>query len=74
MLEDLQIPERSYNCKVEQLKEELSPSDHKILLDAVMNPAWTQVGLQSALREKGIILSASTIKRHRTKVCSCWKI
>lgn len=74
MLEDLQIPSRVFTCKVDALKSELSPSDHKILVDAVMNPAWPQVGLQSALREKGIILSASTIKRHRTKVCSCWKI
>lgn len=74
MLEDLRIPTRTFSCKVEGLKTELSPSDHKILVDAVMNPAWTQMGLQAALREKGIILSASTIKRHRTKVCSCWKI
>lgn len=74
MLEDLTPPTKIWPCAVRTLKESLSDKDYNILLNAVMNPEWTYAALENALLAKGIKLSANTIKRHRLKGCSCWKI
>lgn len=73
MLENLKPPTRHAACKVQSILEGLDAKDQKILSDSVMNPEWPMLTLENALRGLGIVLSASTIKRHRTKVCSCWK-
>lgn len=74
MLEDLQPPKKVWPCAVRSTTLTLSDKDAKILEQAVMNPEWTYAALESALSGKGIKLSANTIKRHRQKGCSCWKI
>jgi hypothetical protein len=73
MLENLKPPPRTFSCRVATILETLDDKDKKILTDAVMNPEWQLLTLENSLRDLGIQLSASTIKRHRTKACSCWK-
>jgi len=40
----------------------------------VMNPDWAFATLEAALKTKGVVLGAASIKRHRLGLCSCWKI
>jgi hypothetical protein len=74
MLEDLQPPKKVWPCAVRSMVATLSEKDGKILLDAVMNPEWNYAALETALVNRGLKLAANTIKRHRSKGCSCWKI
>lgn len=74
LLNDLMPPKRSWACAVRSTIEKLDKDDAAILSDAVMNTEWKYLALESALAQKGVVLSQGVIKRHRTKVCSCWKI
>jgi hypothetical protein len=73
MLENLQLPAKQYSCRVKTVLSELDSKDQKILADAVMSPKWPIGTLENSLRKLEIMLSYSSIKRHRTKGCSCWK-
>lgn len=73
MLENLKMPTKQYSCRVSTVLSELDDKDKKILSDAVMNPEWPIGTLENSLRKLGITLSGTSIKRHRTKGCSCWK-
>lgn len=73
MLENLQRPTKQYSCRVKTVLSELDSADQKILTDAVMNPEWPIGTLENSLRKLDIVLSGTSIKRHRTKGCSCWK-
>lgn len=74
MLEDLSIPKKLLSCRVRTVANELSDKDAEILESAVMNPDWRFKTLETELRRKGIVLSEKLIKKHREKLCSCWKI
>jgi hypothetical protein len=74
LLSDLQLPKRQWPCAVRTVADTLEPADQDILLAAVMNPEWQYLSLERALAQKGVTLSQNTIKRHRLKGCSCWKI
>lgn len=74
MLEDLSVPVKQIPCRIRTLKEELSPKDAEILEAAVMNPEWGLKTLSNELAKRGAKASDSSIKRHREKACSCWKI
>ena len=71
LLSDLTPPARRWPCAVRTMIETLEPADAKILAEAVMNPEWKYLTLESALALKGIVLSQGSIKRHRTGLCSC---
>ena len=66
MLENLKQPERKSVSRIEQVMNELSPSDQKILQEALDSPEWSANGLSVALAGRGIKLSAATITRYRT--------
>ena len=74
MLEDLSIPKRILNCKVRSISETLNEVDKKIFLEACESPVWTSFALAREFRSRGIDISDRTIRTHRTKGCSCWKI
>jgi len=74
LLKDLQLPARKLACAVRTVAESLDKEDSAILIAAVMDSNWPYSTLERALFDKGITLSQGTIKRHRTKGCSCWKI
>jgi hypothetical protein len=73
MLENLKIPIKNYTCRVATVLSELEDKDKKILADAVMSDEWPIGTLENSLRKLGVTLSGTSIKRHRTKGCSCWK-
>lgn len=75
MLEDLSLPvNKPGSCKVRTVKSDLSDVDAKILEDAVMNPDWPTLVLSRELKSRSIEISDNTLRRHRLKACSCWKI
>lgn len=74
MLEDLNIPQKRVPCKVRTISETMSNQDKDILLNAVMNPEWPMTTLATELLKRDIQLSEQSIRRHRKKACSCWKI
>ena len=74
MLEGLEPPKKVWPCAVRTLIASLNDKDATILGDAVMNPEWNYASLESALTGRGVKLAANSIKRHRMKGCSCWKI
>ena len=73
MLEDLKPPARTYPCKVSLIAEGLSQADRKIFLEAVDNPEWKYKTLQNELAKRGIVLVDTTIARHRSKNCGCYR-
>jgi hypothetical protein len=74
MLEDLSIPSKASRCKVDGVKKSLSDKDAKILEDSVMNPEWPLLVLSRELKKRNINISDNSLRRHRLKDCSCWKI
>jgi hypothetical protein len=74
LLDDLKPPARMWPCKVRDEAAKLDEADSKILFDAVMNPAWKLLTLETALKDKGIVVGQQAIKAHRTQRCSCWRI
>lgn len=74
MLENLSMPNRVTTCRVRTVKSGLSDADAKILEEAIMNPAWQLAALSRELKKKDIVISDNSMRRHRLKVCSCWKI
>jgi hypothetical protein len=73
MLEGLKPPVRQYPCRVRDLSLELDEKDGKILIESVNNPEWPYISLEKALAELGVTVSQSSIKKHRTKICSCYR-
>jgi len=73
MLEGLIPPVRQYPCRVRDLSVELGDKDGKILLESADNPEWPYIALEKALAGLGVTVSQSSIKKHRTKVCSCYR-
>lgn len=73
LLDDIELPVRNLPCRVRTVIGELEKSDQKILTDLVMNNDWPVQTLEIALRKKGVNLSGSTIRKHRSRNCSCWK-
>lgn len=71
LLKGMQPPKRVRGCYVAVEAEKLEPEDKEILLAACKNPQWSVTGLEKALRERGVMLSRSTITRHRNGFCEC---
>lgn len=72
MLEDLTPPKRVLPCKVRDVLQELESQDQQILNDALADfKNWSARTLELELRKRGILISDSSIERHRAGVCSC---
>lgn len=72
MLEGLSRPEpRAGYCKVDDILQKLDEGDRKILISAIDDPSWVAKQLSKALRERGLLLSDTTILRHRRRECIC---
>lgn len=74
LLDDLKPPVKVWPCAVRDQAALLDDADAKILVSAVMDDAWKFASLERVLRDKGIALGQQSIKKHREKVCSCWKV
>lgn len=72
MLEGLKKPERPRGyCKVAAVSQTLEANDAKILNEAIDDPSWVAKQLSKALQERGVIISDTTILRHRRRECIC---
>jgi hypothetical protein len=74
LLKGLTPPVHVRKCFVAEKAALLGKEDEKILLDACMDLAWGLQALSTALSERGVDLSRSTLERHRKGRCSCSKI
>lgn len=61
-------------CRVATINETLENGDSEIFIAAVMNAAFPAKRLEKELRARGVDISDTSIDRHRTKACTCWKI
>ncbi len=74
MLENLEPPKPIINCKVAFVVESLDKKDAEILLGAIADKdKWSALALSTALMQRGLKLSDSTIQRHRNEQCQCRK-
>lgn len=73
MLENLKPPKRTYSCKIAQEAEKLDAPDKDIFLDAVSDPKWKYKTLQRELANFNIHVVDTTIAKHRSKVCACYR-
>jgi hypothetical protein len=62
-------------CKVGQILNELEPEDAHILATALGDyKAWSHRALTIALNDRGIAVTAETVRSHRTNVCACRRL
>jgi transposase len=71
MLEGLEPPKKLAPCKVRELLETLEPKDQEILKTALIDPAWGHLTLANSLKERGVDISESPVRKHRLGRCSC---
>jgi hypothetical protein len=72
MLEDLQPIDRVFPCAVRTMWESFEPNDQAIFLKAINDlDAWSNKGLERALKARGLSLSETPIRKHRVGKCSC---
>jgi transposase len=71
MLEGMTPPSKLSPCKVRELLETLEPKDQEILKAALINPAWGHLTLTNSLKDRGIAISESPVRKHRLGRCSC---
>jgi hypothetical protein len=71
LLEDLVPPKKETRCKVRNILHDLEPGDVQILLKALADQqSWSHEALATALRERGLEISAASISRHRIGKCT----
>ena len=71
MLEGLTPPSKVLPCKVRELLETLDTKDQEILKAALIDPAWAHLTLANSLKDRGIAISETPIRKHRLGRCSC---
>lgn len=74
MLEDLKPTKRKYPCRARTIKDQLSLEDRIRFESALRDKSWSAWGLHVALKEKGILITDKSIKRHRERECSCSRL
>lgn len=74
MLDDLKPPKKVGSCKVRTIKQLLNDKDATIFEASVMDEGWPLTVLSRELNKRNISISDNSLRRHRLKGCSCWKI
>lgn len=75
MLEGLEPAQsKSVYCKIKQTLETLDAKDQKILTDALADKErWSDKGLSTALRQRGLSIADTTLSKHRKQICACFR-
>jgi hypothetical protein len=75
MLEGLEpIKSKSEYCKIAQTMETLDAKDQKILNEALDDrDKWSDKGLSTALRQRGLSIADTTLSKHRKRICACFR-
>lgn len=74
MLDDLKLPKKVGSCKVRTIKQLLNDKDAAIFEASVMDEGWPLTVLSRELAKRNISISDNSMRRHRLKGCTCWKI
>ncbi len=75
MLEGMTPPRsKAVFCKIKDTAEALEPDDSAIFMQAVDSPElWAANTLSKQLRQRGVSVADTTITKHRTKTCACYR-
>ena len=75
MLEGMTPPKpRSVYCKIQQMSADLSEKDYEIFIEAVNDTQkWPAKTLTNSLRSRGVSVADTTITKHRTGNCACFR-
>lgn len=74
LLDDMNRPARTFNCKVDTVMQGLDKADAEKLAELVMDTSWPVKTLSRELVKRGVMISETPIYAHRDKACKCWKI
>ena len=58
-------------CRVAEIVAGYPPSEREVIQDALANPAWSHVALQTLFTDSGHPIAASTLSIHRRYLCAC---
>jgi len=73
LLDGLTPPQRKYPCRFREILDSLEKKDQIVLEAAIINPEWAHKSLSEALRQRGLVITDTSIARHRKGACSCSK-
>lgn len=75
MLEGLTPPKNAaVYCRIDQLQEQMSDKDKEIFINAINDDkSWSANALSRALRQRGVSVADTTISKHRSKSCACYR-
>lgn len=75
MLEGLEPPKsKTKYCKVDITLSDLEDTDRKLLIEMLSDTdKWGHSPLSRALRSRGVELSDTTIAKHRSAECTCYR-
>lgn len=75
MLEGLEPKKnKSVYCKIALVMDTLDQKDQKILTEALEDKdKWSDKGLSTAVRERGLSIADTTIAKHRRRICACFR-
>lgn len=72
LLDALEPPKKERSCKIRSVKAELDKKDQEILDRALADvELWPAKTLSNQLQNRGLIITDTTITRHRKGLCSC---
>jgi hypothetical protein len=71
MLENLKPTGGAEECKVQRVRNSFDAKDQALFDGYLADRSFTAEPMSNALRERGIVLGASVIRRHRRGECIC---
>lgn len=75
MLEGMTPPRnKTLYCKIKDTADGLEPEDAAIFMQAIDSAnVWGAKTLSNALRQRGVSVADTTITKHRSKACACYR-
>jgi len=75
MLEGMTPPRnKTLYCKIADTRDTLTDEDAAIFMQAVDDKAqWAASTLSIQLRQRGVSVADTTITKHRSKACACYR-
>lgn len=72
MLEGLKpVKHSQYTCKVDKIAKTLDAKDSVLFMGYIDDPEFTAEHLSAQLKERGVTIGATVIRRHRAGNCWC---
>ncbi len=74
MLEGMEPSSKKRSCKAKFILNGLEKKDAEILETAYANIAFVPEDLSEQLSKRGVSIGPHSIRRHRDKKCTCYRI